>query len=94
MTYPKMIIFDYGHTLLYEPGWDSMRGNTELLKYSIKNENHCTVEDVQKCAEMVFGENVERIRELGYDISGQVGDRFLYEFLGIEFSLSPREMET
>ena len=27
MNYPRMIIFDYGHTLLYEPGWDSVRGN-------------------------------------------------------------------
>ena len=23
MKYPKMIVFDYGHTLLWEPGWDS-----------------------------------------------------------------------
>ena len=35
--YPKMIIFDYGHTLLYEPSWDSVRGNAELLKYVTKN---------------------------------------------------------
>ncbi len=26
MRSPKMIVFDYGHTLLYEPGWDSDRG--------------------------------------------------------------------
>lgn len=24
MKYPQMIIFDYGHTLLYEPGWDAV----------------------------------------------------------------------
>lgn len=36
MKYPKMILFDYGHTLLYEPGWDSVRGNEELLKYVTK----------------------------------------------------------
>ena len=29
MTYPKMIIFDYGHTLLYEPDW-----NTDVAKTS------------------------------------------------------------
>lgn len=33
MTYPKMIIFDYGHTLLYEPGWDSIRGEKTLFEY-------------------------------------------------------------
>ncbi len=94
MTCPKMILFDYGHTLLYEPGWDSVRGNEKLLSHAIKNENHFTVEDIKRYAEIVFGENIERVRKLGYDISGQVGNRFLYEYLGIEFSLSPLEMET
>ncbi len=31
MKYPKMIIFDYGHTLLYEPGWDSRLPCIETL---------------------------------------------------------------
>ena len=43
MNYPRMIIFDYGHTLLYEPGWDSVRGNAELLKYDI----HALGDDLQ-----------------------------------------------
>ena len=33
MKTPQMIVFDYGHTLLFEPGWDSNRGQMELLKY-------------------------------------------------------------
>ena len=32
MKYPKMILFDYGRTLAYEPGWDSLRGNAALLR--------------------------------------------------------------
>lgn len=94
MTYPKMIIFDYGHTLLCEPGWDSARGDAALMSYVIKNENHCTVEDVAKHAEIIFNQHISSVREFGYDISGQVGSRFLYEYLGIEFSLTPLEMET
>lgn len=94
MKYPKMIIFDYGHTLLYEPDWDSVRGNAELLKYATKNPNHCTLEDVRKAAELIFGKHIESIRKIGYDICGQVGDKVLYEYLGIEFSLTPLEMET
>lgn len=93
MNYPKMIIFDYGHTLLYEPEWDSVKGNAELLKYVTKNPNHCTLEDVRKAAEMVFGEHIENVRKSGYDIGGQIGDKVLYEYLGIEFSLTPLEME-
>ena len=94
MKYPKMILFDYGRTLLYEPGWDAVRGNAELLKYATKNPNHCTLEDVIKAAEMIFGEHIENIRKIGYDICGQVGDKVLCEYLGIEFSLTPLEMET
>ena len=93
MNYPRMIIFDYGHTLLYEPGWDSVRGNAELLKFAVKNPNNCTLNDVVNAAELIFGKNIENVRKIGYDISGQIGNRALYDYLGIEFSLSPLEME-
>lgn len=36
ITKPEMIIFDYGHTLLCEPDWNSDRGNVELMKYIVK----------------------------------------------------------
>lgn len=94
MKYPKMILFDYGHTLLYEPDWDSARGNAALLKYATNNPNNCTAEDVQKGAALIFGRHIESVRKIGYDIGGQVGNRVLYESLGIDFSLSPVEMET
>lgn len=94
MNYPKMIIFDYGHTLLYEPDWNSDRGNAELLKYAIKNPNNCTVKDIAKGAELIFGEHVTEVRKTGHDISGQIANRTLYDYLGIEFSLSPVETET
>ena len=94
MQYPQMILFDYGHTLLCEPGWDSAGGNAELLKYTVKNPNHCTLEDVRKGAELIFGKHIESVRKIGYDIGGRVGNRVLYEYLGIEFSLTPLEMET
>jgi len=94
MNPPKMILFDYGRTLLYEPGWDSMRGNEELLKHATKNKYGITAADLQAGADMVFGEHVERIRSLGYDVSAHVADRFLYDYLGLSFTLSPQEIET
>jgi len=33
MNKPKMIIFDYGHTLLYEPDFDFVRGEKEVYKH-------------------------------------------------------------
>ncbi|MCM1335291.1 MAG: HAD family hydrolase [Bacteroides sp.] len=94
MKYPKMIIFDYGNTLLCEPDRNNDRGNAALLKYAVKNPNDCTPEDVGKAAKLIYGEHIGRVRRSGYDIGGQVGNRTLYEYLGIEFSLTPLEMET
>ena len=92
-THPKMILFDYGHTLLYEPGWDSLRGNAALLEYAVKNDVGYTAADIQQQVETLLGPPLENVRKLGYDITGQVFHRFLYGSLGIEFSLSPLEME-
>ena len=94
MKYPKMIIFDYGHTLLWEPGWDAEHGTRELLKYVTKNPSGYSFEDIRKWAKIVFDDNLMSVRELDYDVSGRIGDKVLYEFLGIEFSLTPLEMET
>jgi len=94
LKFPKMIIFDYGHTLLYEPNWDSNKGNAELLKYVTKNPNNCTIEDIRKGADLIFGNHVENVRKIGYDICCQIGNSALYEYLGLEFSITPLQMET
>ena len=94
MNYPEMIIFDYGHTLLWEPDWSTERGERELFKYITKNPDGCTFEDARHWAKIIFDENMMSVRNLGYDVPGQIGDRVLYEYLGIEFSLTPLEMET
>ena len=88
-----MILFDYGHTLCYEPNWDSVRGNKALLPYITKNPYNKTLEDIVAGVSLIYGKHLESIRANGYDISGQVGDRVLYEYLGIEFSLTPLEQE-
>lgn len=61
ITKPEMIIFDYGHTLLCEPDWNSDRGNVELMKYIVKNPNNCTIEDIQSEVNKIFGE-IESVR--------------------------------
>jgi len=37
MKMPKMILFDYGDTLLLEPDYNSLRGTKALMRYMIKN---------------------------------------------------------
>ena len=90
---PAMILFDYGHTLLYEPDWDPVRGDRELLRYAVRNPKNCTVDDIRREAVTVFAEIENVQKTMDYDISGIVGDRLVYDHLGIEFSLSPTERE-
>ena len=93
MKRPEMILFDYGHTLLWEPDWDAERGDRALLGFAVKNPKNCTVEDIRREVTEVFGE-IDRIRETaGIDVSCVVGDRLVYERLGLAFSLTPLEQE-
>jgi hypothetical protein len=39
MNRPKMILFDCEHTLLYEPGFDFLRGEEALFEYVKNNKN-------------------------------------------------------
>ena len=90
---PQMIIFDYGHTLLYEPNWNVERGNRELLKYVTKNPKNCSLADIQKEIDIVFYEINNVRKSFNYDIPCVTGQRLAYEHLGIEFSLTPLEQE-
>lgn len=44
-----------------------------MLKFAAKNPNDYSLEDVRKGVKLIFGEHIERIRKIGYNISGQVG---------------------
>lgn len=46
MKRPEMIIFDYGHTLLYEPQFDFLKGEKAIFKYIKDNPQNVTPEEV------------------------------------------------
>ena len=37
ITRPKMILFDYGGTLLCEPEWDMLRGERAIFEHIVAN---------------------------------------------------------
>lgn len=92
LTYPKMIIFDYGQTLLYEPDFDTLRAEKELFKYIKTNKYGITAEEVNDFTQKVFAE-VGVARTNGLEIHERQFQRFVYEYLGIEFSISYEEAE-
>ena len=47
MKKPKMILFDYGQTLVNEQKFDGVKGTQAVLNYAIKNRYNKTAEEVQ-----------------------------------------------
>ena len=46
ITRPRMILFDYGGTLLCEPEWDMLRGEKALFEHVVSNPHHYTPEEL------------------------------------------------
>lgn len=91
---PKMIIFDYGHTLAYETGMDFKKGIEALMKFAVKNPNNFTAEDVYKKAEELFSVLRQELIKKNLEIKHEDFHRALFTSLNISFSLTGDEMMT
>lgn len=92
MNRPKMIIFDYGHTLLYEPELDFIRGAEEVYKHIIKNPKQLTAEEISNFGTDLYLKFLE-CRKLGCELHEWQFMRLQYEYLGIELDISYEEAE-
>jgi putative hydrolase of the HAD superfamily len=95
---PEMILFDYGQTLIAEDKFDPIKGNQALLNYATKNPNHVTPEQVQELADTLSKETMDAFNttDRNYqklELTFHAFNNYLYEYLGIEFSLTPQERE-
>ena len=90
---PKMILFDYGHTLLCEPGFDFSRGNRALYPYITKNSRQVTPEAFDGFSKEIFDQVVIPARAQGCEFHNTQYLRLVLEYLGIELSVSLEEAE-
>jgi len=88
-----MIIFDYGHTLLYEHSIDFLRGHEALFEHIKININNLTPTQVNDFSNDLYYRILDSIRDTGFELHQWQTQRFLYEYLGIEFNLSHQEIE-
>ena len=51
---PKMILFDYGETLLWENDFDFLQGYRAMFQFIAKNPNGVTPEEVYALSEGIF----------------------------------------
>lgn len=93
LNLPKMILFDYGHTLLYESGFDDTRGYGALLPYATRNDDNLTASQIAACANELFTDIGKRSRDYGVEIHDHMFQKLLFEYLGLEFSLSRDELD-
>ena len=93
MDFPEMIFFDYGHTLIYEAGFNGMDGAKAILKYARYNKHNLSYEDVSEFSTRLFNEIGLYARNNGIEIHQHMFQQMLYEYLDIDIDLTPLEME-
>lgn len=92
MIIPKMILFDYGGTLLYEPDFDPRRGNEALFRLIKDNPDNITLDEYTDKQQVLF----EEIRELRSDLI-EIHEyyflRYLLEYFNITLIVSIEKAE-
>lgn len=89
---PAMILFDYGFTLLYEPGADFLRGEKAVFPYIRENPLGKTAEELCEAGLINFRQLAD-CRHMGYEISEMQLNRCKYDAYGITFSIPMQQVE-
>jgi len=84
---PKMVLFDYGGTLLCEPGWDMLRGEKALFEHVTMNPHRYTPEELCSWEKNYFL-SLQPVRDLGAEPTEIQMLRLKYEFHGIKLDIS------
>lgn len=87
-----MIIFDYGQTLGYEPGFDLSRGYNELFKHITGNPDNVTADDLKRFGDRIFQMQREAQRT-GCELHSHQGYRAAFEYYGVELDVDIAEAE-
>lgn len=97
MKKPKMILFDYGQTLIDQGKFDGVRGTRAVLEYAVCNPYQRSAEEVQAAADEINEVLGRNRREGGHLLPVEVPNHmftgYLYESQGIRLSLSPEEVD-
>ena len=98
MNQPKMVLFDYGNTIITETIHGFDKGNSALLELAVKNPLNITINELQAKADEVIKGISKRMGCQNrfyqpYEISWTSINRSIYEYFNIEFDKSYEELE-
>lgn len=98
MRMPKMILFDYGQTLVDEQLFDGVKGTEEVLKYATKNKYNKSAEELQAYANALNKElgrfDPEKRHLFQVEVPNYMFTKYLYESQGVQIPLSSEEIDT
>ncbi|WFR59904.1 HAD-IA family hydrolase [Anaerocolumna sp. AGMB13025] len=97
MKKPKMILFDYGQTLVNEAKFDGVKGTSEVLKYAIVNKYNKTAEEIQAVADEINYElgrfDPLKRHQFQIEVPNFMFTAYLYESLGIRLSIPSSKLD-
>ena len=95
---PKMILFDYGQTLMYEGKFDGIAGTKAVLRNCAENPLCVTAEEIQTFANELNKDigryNPETQHLALIEVHNHPFQKYLYDYFGIKILVSPLELET
>lgn len=97
MNKPKMVIFDYGQTLVNEKVFDALKGTKAVLDEATSNPNNVSAEEVQTLAYQLNEEigryGVDLEKQTFLEVHNRLFQNYLYGYFGIQFTKSAAEIE-
>lgn len=92
MKKPEMIIFDYGHTLLYQPGFNTSNGSRALYEYIAENPRNISFEEFDKNIIDIFAK-IKAYRGEMLEIHEYAFLKIAMEYMDIKLSVPFEEAE-
>ena len=92
MRKPAMILFDYGNTLLHEPGIDFLRGEEEVFRHLTANPRQVTVQEAYAFGVRLF-RDADSCRRNGWELHEYQLLQLKYDSLGLSFDVPLPEIE-
>lgn len=97
MRKPKMILFDYGQTLVNEAKFDGVKGTEAVMRFAVRNEHNLTAKEIQDKANEINKElgRYDPVRRhlFQIEVPNHMFTKYLYESLGIELSLKSEDID-
>lgn len=92
MKNPEMILFDYGHTLLYQPGFNTSNGNKAIYPYINRNPRNISLEEYDRTINELFAQ-IKAQRGPILEIHEHNFLRLVMEYMDISYSVSMEDAE-